>query len=102
MKWLNEWKHEIIGILFTFAVNHVSGLARLNFTRKPYTHWSLCFMGDPVIELDIETQFQGSRLVSQSNVTNLISNQIRKAIRRSKFSLHVYIFNLAYFKINID
>lgn len=38
-------------------------------------------MNDPVIELDIETQFQG-RLMSQSNVTSLISNQIRKAIRR--------------------
>lgn len=62
-------------------VNHVSGLARLHFTRKPYTHWSLCFVGDPVIELDVETQFQG-RLMSQSNVTSLISNQIRKAIRR--------------------
>lgn len=59
----------------------MSGLARLHFTRKPYTHWSLCFLGDPVIELDIETQFQG-RLMSQSNVTSLISNQIRKAIRR--------------------
>lgn len=66
---------------FSFVVNHVAGLARLHFTRKPYTHWSLCFMGDPVIELDIETQFQG-RLMSQSNVTSLISNQIRKAIRR--------------------
>lgn len=62
-------------------MNHVAGLARLHFTRKPYTHWSLCFLGDPIIELDIETQFQG-RLMSQSNVTSLISNQIRKAIRR--------------------
>lgn len=59
----------------------MAGLARLHFTRKPYTHWSLCFVGDPVIELDIETQFQG-RQWSQSNVTSLISNQIRKAIRR--------------------
>ncbi|XP_055295198.1 PDZ domain-containing protein 8 [Sitodiplosis mosellana] len=65
----------------SIKVNHVSGLARLHFTRKPYTHWSLCFMGDPVIELDIKTEFQG-RLMSQSNVTSLISNQIRKAIRR--------------------
>lgn len=65
----------------SIKVNHVSGLARLHFTRKPYTHWSLCFMGDPVIDLGIETQFQG-RLMSQSNVTSLISNQIRKAIRR--------------------
>lgn len=37
-------------------------------------------MGDPVIDFDIETQFQGRQM--QSNVTSLISNQIRKAIRR--------------------
>lgn len=37
-------------------------------------------MGDPQIDLDIETQFQGRHM--QSNVTSLISNQIRKAIRR--------------------
>lgn len=61
-------------------MKQVSGLARLQFTRVPYTHWSLCFLGDPVIELDIETQFQGRQM--QSNVTSLISNQIRKAIRR--------------------
>lgn len=62
-------------------MNHISGLVRLHFTRVPYTHWSLCFVGDPVIELDIETHFLG-RYMSQSNVTGLISNQIRKAIRR--------------------
>lgn len=33
-----------------------------------------------MIEFDIETQFQGRQM--QSNVTSLISNQIRKAIRR--------------------
>lgn len=55
-------------------------MARLQFTRKPYTHWSLCFLGDPQLDLDIETQFQGRQM--QSNVTSLISNQIRKAIRR--------------------
>lgn len=53
---------------------------RLEFTRKPYTHWSLGFVGDPEIELGIESQFQGRQM--QSNVTSLISNQIRKAIRR--------------------
>lgn len=61
-------------------VKHISGLARLQFTRKPYTHWSLCFLGDPQVDLGIETQFQGRQM--QSNVTSLISNQIRKAIRR--------------------
>lgn len=68
-------------MLFRRTVNHISGLVRLHYTRLPYTHWSLCFIDDPVIELDIETHFLG-RYMSQSNVTGLISNQIRKAIRR--------------------
>lgn len=63
-----------------FLVKKVSGIMRLQFTRKPYTHWSLSFIEDPNIELGIESQFQGRQM--QSNVTSLISNQIRKAIRR--------------------
>lgn len=37
-------------------------------------------MGDPIIDIEIETKFQGRQV--QPNVTSLISNQIRKAIRR--------------------
>ncbi|XP_065083846.1 PDZ domain-containing protein 8 isoform X2 [Ochlerotatus camptorhynchus] len=61
-------------------VKQVSGIARLQFTRKPYTHWSLSFVGDPTVNLEVQSQFQGRQM--QSNVTSLISNQIRKAIRR--------------------
>ncbi|KAL1398053.1 hypothetical protein pipiens_009265, partial [Culex pipiens pipiens] len=61
-------------------VRQVSGIARLQFTRKPYTHWSLSFVGDPKVDLEVQSQFQGRQM--QSNVTSLISNQIRKAIRR--------------------
>lgn len=61
-------------------VKHIAGLARLQFTRKPYNHWSLSFVGDPQVDLAVESQFQGRQM--QSNVTSLISNQIRKAIRR--------------------
>lgn len=61
-------------------VKRIKGIMRLEFTRKPYTHWSLSFIGDPEIDLGIESQFQGRQM--QSNVTSLISNQIRKAIRR--------------------
>lgn len=55
-------------------------MARLQFTRKPYTHWSLSFLGDPELNLVIESKYQGRQM--QSNITNLISNQIRKAVRR--------------------
>ncbi|XP_058062744.1 PDZ domain-containing protein 8 [Anopheles bellator] len=61
-------------------VKQVSGMARLQFTRKPYTHWSLSFINDPKVELDVQSHFQGRQM--QSNITSLISNQIRKAIRR--------------------
>ncbi|TDG42966.1 hypothetical protein AWZ03_010616 [Drosophila navojoa] len=61
-------------------VKQLSGMARLQFTRKPYTHWSLSFLGDPELNLVIESKYQGRQM--QSNITNLISNQIRKAVRR--------------------
>lgn len=64
----------------SLKVQQISGLARLQFTRKPYTHWSLSFVGEPKLELGVESQFQGRQM--QSNVTSLISNQIRKAIKR--------------------
>ena len=61
-------------------VNKVNGLVRLQFTRHPYTHWSFSFYSDPVIELEVESHFQGRQL--QSNITSLIVHQIKKAIRR--------------------
>lgn len=61
-------------------MKRVSGLARLQFTRLPYTHWSFSFYNDPLIELGVESQFQGRQL--QANITNLIINQIKKAIKR--------------------
>uniref|UniRef100_A0A1I8NH04 PDZ domain-containing protein 8 n=1 Tax=Musca domestica TaxID=7370 RepID=A0A1I8NH04_MUSDO len=64
----------------TLKVKQLSGLARLQFTRNPYTHWSLSFLGDPELDLAIESRYQGRQM--QSNITSLISNQIRKAVRR--------------------
>lgn len=64
----------------TLKVKRLSGLARLQFTRKPYTHWSLSFLGDPELDLGIESKFQGRHM--QSNISSLISNQIRRAVRR--------------------
>lgn len=63
-----------------FTVKKISGLARLQFTRQPYTHWSFSFYSEPVLELAVESHFQGRQL--QSNITNLIMNQIKKAIKR--------------------
>lgn len=58
----------------------MTGRARLQFTRKPFTHWSLSFITEPVLDLAIESQIQGRQM--QSNVTSLISTAVKKAIRR--------------------
>lgn len=70
-----------------YIVKHVSGLCRLRFTRKPYSHWSICFIGEPRTEMDITTHFQGRSI--QQSLVNLLSNQIRKAIRR-KHTLPIF------------
>ncbi|PSN46043.1 hypothetical protein C0J52_07689 [Blattella germanica] len=54
-------------------VNHLSGQARLQFTRHPYTHWSFSFYSDPVLELQVESQFQGRPL---PQITSIIINQV--------------------------
>jgi hypothetical protein len=59
--------------MFLFAVNHLSGQARLQFTRHPYTHWSFSFFGDPVLELQVESQFQGRPL---PQITSIIVSQV--------------------------
>ncbi|XP_015121655.1 PDZ domain-containing protein 8 isoform X1 [Diachasma alloeum] len=64
----------------SLQVKRVSGRARLQFTRIPYTHWSLSFYSDPILELEVQSQFQGRQL--QPQIVSLITGQIRRAIRR--------------------
>ncbi|KAL6266295.1 hypothetical protein P5V15_003154 [Pogonomyrmex californicus] len=61
-------------------VKRVSGKARLQFTRVPYTHWSLSFYSDPVLELEVQSQFQGRQL--QPQIISIITGQIRRAVKR--------------------
>lgn len=63
-----------------FPVKRVTGRARLQFTRVPYTHWSLSFYSDPILELEVQSQFQGRQL--QPQIISLITGQIRRAVRR--------------------
>ncbi|XP_014239965.1 PDZ domain-containing protein 8 isoform X2 [Cimex lectularius] len=60
-------------------VNELSGLAQLKFTRHPYTHWSFSFYNDPILQLAVESQFQGRSL---PQINSIIASQIRKALKR--------------------
>lgn len=83
----------------SIKVKQVNGLARLQFTRLPYTHWSFSFYDEPQLDLAVESHFQGRQL--QSNVTNLIVNQIKKAIKR-KHTLPNYKIRYKPFFIKSD
>lgn len=61
-------------------------MARLQFTRIPFTHWSLSFEEEPNIDLQIESEIQGRTMQS---ATNLIGTAIKKAIRK-KHTLPYY------------
>ncbi|OXU26153.1 hypothetical protein TSAR_007413 [Trichomalopsis sarcophagae] len=64
----------------SLQVKRVTGKARLQFTRVPYTHWSLSFYTEPILELEVQSQFQGRQL--QPQIISLITGQIRRAVRR--------------------
>ncbi|XP_030755746.1 PDZ domain-containing protein 8 [Sitophilus oryzae] len=83
----------------SIKVKKISGLARLQFSRQPYTHWSFSFFTEPTLDLGVESHFQGRQL--QSNITNLIVNQIKKAIRR-KHTLPNYKIRYKPFFVKTD
>ncbi|XP_072392381.1 PDZ domain-containing protein 8 [Diabrotica undecimpunctata] len=83
----------------SIKVKKISGKARLQFSRQPYTHWSFSFYSDPVLDLQVESHFQGRQL--QSNITNLIVNQIKKAIKR-KHTLPNYKLRYKPFFVKTD
>uniref|UniRef100_A0A146MG75 PDZ domain-containing protein 8 n=1 Tax=Lygus hesperus TaxID=30085 RepID=A0A146MG75_LYGHE len=60
-------------------VSELSGLARLKFTRHPYTHWNFSFYSDPHLQLNVESQFQGRSL---PQINSIIASQIRKSLKR--------------------
>ncbi|KAK7097991.1 PDZ domain-containing protein 8-like [Littorina saxatilis] len=57
----------------------LSGRARLQFTRLPYTHWSFSFLQEPEVSFDVESHFEGRPL---PQVAALIVNQLRRTIRK--------------------
>ncbi|XP_022900030.1 PDZ domain-containing protein 8 [Onthophagus taurus] len=83
----------------SIKLKKVCGKARLQFTRIPYTHWSISFYNDPVLELAVESHFQGRQL--QANITGLIMHQIKKAIRR-KHTLPNYKIRYKPFFVKTD
>ncbi|CAN8006104.1 unnamed protein product, partial [Ixodes hexagonus] len=78
----------IIGGLASLAVkvNHFSGKGRVQFVRKPYTHWSFAFYEEPKVIITVESSIQGQNF---PQIANIITGQIRRVLR-SKHTLPTY------------
>ncbi|XP_061491859.1 PDZ domain-containing protein 8 [Rhineura floridana] len=74
---------------YLFAkISRVVGRIRLVFTRLPFTHWSFAFVDEPVIGLEVKSQFEGRPL---PQLTSIIVNQFKKVIRRKHTLPHYKI-----------
>ncbi|XP_053548654.1 PDZ domain-containing protein 8 [Bombina bombina] len=60
-------------------LSRVLGRLRLVFTRLPFTHWSFCFLEDPLIDFEVQSQFEGRPM---PQLTSIIVNQLKKVIKR--------------------
>ena len=86
----------------------ITGKARLQFTRHPFTHWNFAFLEEPQIEFDASSHFDGRQI---PQLTQLICNQLRRAVRR-KHTLPNYkcrykpffdqIYNQNLYKADLD
>ncbi|XP_057313553.1 PDZ domain-containing protein 8-like isoform X1 [Hydractinia symbiolongicarpus] len=64
---------------FTVKLNSLVGRLRLQFTRNPCTHWSFSFYEDPLMDIKVESNFQGKNL---PKLTSFIHNQIRRSVKK--------------------
>ncbi|XP_051837474.1 PDZ domain-containing protein 8 isoform X1 [Antechinus flavipes] len=60
-------------------LSHMSGRLRLVFTRLPFTHWAFSFVEDPVMDLEVQSQFEGHPM---PQLTSIIVNQLKKILKR--------------------
>ncbi|KAM8924101.1 PDZ domain-containing protein 8 isoform 2-T2 [Pelodytes ibericus] len=60
-------------------LSRVLGRLRLVFSRLPFNHWSFCFLEDPLIDFEVQSQFEGRPM---PQLTSIIVNQLKKVIKR--------------------
>ncbi|XP_043837886.1 PDZ domain-containing protein 8 isoform X1 [Dromiciops gliroides] len=60
-------------------LSRMAGRLRLVFTRLPFTHWAFSFVEDPVMDLEVRSQFEGHPM---PQLTSIIVNQLKKVLKR--------------------
>ncbi|KAJ3610535.1 hypothetical protein NHX12_022627 [Muraenolepis orangiensis] len=60
-------------------MTRVAGRLRLQLTRAPFSHWSFSFLEDPLIDFEVQSQFEGRPL---PQLTSIIVNQLKRVIKK--------------------
>nr|DBA14751.1 TPA: hypothetical protein GDO54_004044 [Pyxicephalus adspersus] len=57
----------------------LQGRVRLVLSRLPFSHWSVCFLEEPIIDFQVHSQFEGRPM---PQLTSIIVTQLKRVIRR--------------------
>ncbi|CAN8006108.1 unnamed protein product, partial [Ixodes hexagonus] len=71
---------------FSIKVNDFSGKGRVQFARKPFTHWAFAFYEEPKVTITVESSIQGQNF---PQIANIITGAVRRVLR-SKHTLPSY------------
>ncbi|XP_022079538.1 PDZ domain-containing protein 8-like isoform X2 [Acanthaster planci] len=63
----------------SLTVTKLKGRLRLQFSRNPYTHWSMSFYEEPEVEFEVESHFEGR---SVPKLGSIIVSQLRKTLKK--------------------
>ncbi|XP_073451892.1 PDZ domain-containing protein 8 [Aquarana catesbeiana] len=57
----------------------LQGRVRLVLSRLPFSHWSVCFLEEPLIDFQVHSQFEGRPM---PQLTSIIITQLKRVIRK--------------------
>lgn len=77
-------------VFLSVTVMNLQGKARLQFSHKPYTHWSFSFYEEPQIDFLVESKY-GGRATPQ--LTSLIIKQVGKTARVLLYTIFEGLMN---------
>ncbi|VDM97176.1 unnamed protein product [Thelazia callipaeda] len=63
----------------SIKLTRLSGKVRLKLTREPFTHWAFSFVDMPVLDFQVDSQWQGKQV---KHLIPFITQQLRRMVQR--------------------
>ncbi|XP_068111425.1 PDZ domain-containing protein 8 [Hyperolius riggenbachi] len=61
------------------SLSRLQGRLRLVLSRLPFSHWSICFLEEPLIDFEVHSQFEGRPM---PQLTSIIITQLKRVVRK--------------------